>query len=61
MNESYVISIKNQMIYSGEKVRRGRKIMTFRRVVFDPEGDYAEVVDSGGTIHKCNPAELSPR
>lgn len=59
MNESYVIFLGKWLIHSGDKVRRGRKQVVFRRVVFDPEGDYVEVVDPAGKIHKCSPAELS--
>lgn len=58
MNEAFVIVIKNTSVFAGDKVRRGRHKVTFRRMVFEPEGDYAEVVDASGKIHKCSPAEL---
>lgn len=58
MNEAYVIELRGGVVYSGEKVYRGRNRVTFRRVVFDPEGDFVEVVDPTGRIHKCSPAEL---
>lgn len=58
MTEAFVIFLKGREVYSGEYVKKGRTKMRFRRMVFDPEGDYAEIVDASGRIHKCNPAEL---
>ena len=58
MNEAFMINLKGLDIYSGEYVHRGRHRVIFRRVVLDPSGDYVEVVDATGKIHKCSPAEL---
>lgn len=58
MNEAFMITLNGQEVYSGQRVRRGRRRVTFRRMVFDTDGDFAEVVDPSGKIHRCSPAEL---
>lgn len=58
MNEAFMINLHGVDVYSGQRVRRGRNKVIFRRMVFEVEGDFAEVVDSAGRIHKCSPAEL---
>lgn len=60
MTESYMILLKGREVYAGDYVKKGRSRMRFRRMVFDVEGDFAEIVDASGRIHKCSPAELKP-
>lgn len=58
MNEAFMIVLKGREVYAGEYVKKGRTKMRFRRMVFDIDGDYAEIVDASGRIHTCSPAEL---
>ena len=58
MNEAFMINLSGQDVFSGMHVKRGRGRFVFRRMVFEPEGDFAEIVDAAGNIHKVSPAEL---
>lgn len=60
MNEAFMIILRGVEVFSGQHVKRGRGRVTFRRLVFEAEGDFAEIVDAAGQIHKCSPAELKP-